>query len=136
MTDEQRLREAYAFWNEAKGSDTSKWLDLMSDNIVFRSLAGGAPGMEFTNKCKSKKDVEGYFAGLAEDWQMIYYVPDIFIVDDDRIAVLGKCSFKSKRTGKVIETPKADFFIFQNHKIVEFYEFYDTAKAFAASVPD
>ena len=136
MSHEKQLREAYAHWNETKAGDTSKWMDLMSDRIVFRSLAGGAPGMEFTKKCHSKSDVEHYFAGLMDDWELIYYVPDVFIVEDDRIAVLGKCSFKSKRTGKVVESPKADFFIFENGKIIEFYEFYDTAKAFAASIPD
>jgi ketosteroid isomerase-like protein len=133
MSHEDALRRAYEQWNETKGADESEWLNLMSENIVFRSLAAGAEGMEFTRECHSKADVRGYFSGLSEGWQMIYYVPDVFIVQDDRVAVLARCSFRSKKTGKVIETPKADFFLFERGKIIEFMEFYDTEKAIAAS---
>ena len=128
-----KLREAYQSWNDTKGLSTDQWMELMSDDVVFRSLAGGAPGMEFTRHCACKEDVRGYFAGLSLDWQMIHYTPEYFIAEGDRVAVKSTCAWKSKRTQKVVETPKADFFLFSNGKIIEFFEFYDTAKVFEAA---
>ena len=43
------LKEAYRRWRESGADTVEHWLDLMTDDIDFRSLAGGARGMEFTN---------------------------------------------------------------------------------------
>ena len=101
---------------------------------IFDSLAGGAQGMEFTKECHSKDDVRGYSAGLYKDWEMIHYSPSNDIAEGENIAVRGTCAFKNRQTKKVIQTPKADFFRFENNKIVEFFEFYDTAKAIAGTI--
>jgi uncharacterized protein len=129
-----KLREAYESWDNSKGTNHEKWLELMSDHVVFRSLAGGTPGMEFTKECHSKEDVRGYFAGLYKDWEMIHYTPEQYIAEGDSIAVRSTCAFKNRQTKKVLQTPKADFFRFENDKIVEFTEFYDTAKAIACTI--
>jgi ketosteroid isomerase-like protein len=130
MSHEDKLRAAYKSWHDTKGADKQKWFDLMADNIVFRSLAGGAEGMEFTKTCESKEEVQRYFSGLTDGWEMLYYTPEKYICDGDSVAVRGTTGWKNKTTGKEVHTPKADFFEFQNGKIIEFYEFYDTAKAF------
>ena len=129
-----RVRAAYRAWHETKGQSVSQWMELMSSGVRFRSLAGGAPGMEFSRDCASCSEVERYFAELGKDWDMIHYTVDELIERDDRIIMLGSCSYRSKRTGRVVETPKADFLRLREGKVVEFFEFYDTAKAIAASL--
>jgi uncharacterized protein len=129
----QKLKEAYGFWNENLGSSNQKWMDLMDDNISFRSLAGGAPGMEFTLDCSGKKDLERYFGGLAAEWEMLHYTPEEFIAQGDRVVVLSRCGWRNRKSGKTVETPKADFFRFKNGKIVDFFEFYDTHRCIAAA---
>jgi uncharacterized protein len=131
-----QLKEAYNEWQESKGASSKKWLELMDEQVVFRSLAGGAEGMEFTKHCYSKADVEGYFDGLGADWEMLSYIPEYFVAEGDRVAVKSTCSWKSRKTNKVVETHKADFFRFSNDKIIEFFEFYDTAKAFEGAKPE
>ena len=49
----------------------------------------------------------------------------------NRVVALGSCAFRNKRTGKVLDTPKADFHKFRNGKMCEFFEFCDTAQAIA-----
>jgi ketosteroid isomerase-like protein len=129
-----KLKKAYAFWNDNLGKSNQQWMDLMDDNVVFRSLAGGAQGMEFTLDCSGKNELQRYFAGLAEDWEMIHYTPDEFIADGDRVVVLAHTAWKSRKTGKSVETPKADIFRFKNGKVVDFYEFYDTYRCIAAGL--
>lgn len=127
------LREAYRLWHETKGGSVDHWMDLMADNIRFRSLAGGEPGLEFTRECCMKEEVRLYFEGLGADWEMVHYTAEEFIAQDDRVVMLGSCAFRHRHTMKILETPKADFFRFRNGQIVDFMEFYDTAKALAGS---
>jgi uncharacterized protein len=126
-----KLKQAYARWHESKGKDLV-WLDLMADDVRVLSLAAGRPGVEFTREVRSKEDLRRYLAGLDQDWEMIYYRPDEFIVDGDKIAVMAMTSWKNRTTGRTFESPKADFVIFKDGKIVGWYEFYDTAAVEAA----
>ena len=127
------LKEAYRRWHETKAGSVAHWLALMTDDVKFRSLAEGAKPMEFTRTSICKDDVERYFAGLTDDWQMIYYRMDEYISQGDRVVALGSCSFRHKRTGKILETPKADFHKFRDGKICEFFELYDTAQALSVA---
>jgi uncharacterized protein len=47
--------------------------------------------------------------------------------------MLGRCSWRYKKTGKVVSTPKCDSWRFANGKAVEFYEYFDTAQVHAAA---
>jgi ketosteroid isomerase-like protein len=133
MSDENRnvasLKEAYRLWHDTKAASVDHWLNLMTDDVKFRSLAEGAKIMEFTRTSTCKDEVKHYFAGLTADWEMIYYRIAEYIAQGDRVVALGHISFKNKHTGKILETPKADFHKFRNGKICEFFEFYDTAQA-------
>jgi uncharacterized protein len=140
MSDEENrnitsLKEAYRLWDDTKAGSVDHWLNLMTDDVKFRSLAEGAKTMEFTRTSGCKDEVKHYFAGLTADWEMIYYRIDEYIAQGDRVAALGHVSFKNKRTGKILEPPKADFHRFRNGKICEFFEFYDTAQAIDKATP-
>ena len=128
-----QLKAAYRQWHDSKGSSVKAWLDLMVDDVTCYSLAGGAPGAEFTAKIHSKKDFERYFKGLLDDWEMINYKTGDFIAEGDQVAMRGSTAWRNRKTGKVVDTPKADFWTFRNGKIVEFHEFYDTAALIAGA---
>lgn len=49
---------------------------------------------------------------------------------------LSSVAFRHRKTGKVAESPKADVFRFRDGLIVEFAEFFDTARALADTHPD
>lgn len=51
----------------------------------------------------------------------------------DRVVMLGRCGWRHRRSGIAIDTPKADFLRRRAGRIVEFYEFFDTAMALAAA---
>jgi len=125
----ETLKDAYQRWHDSKAGSVDHWLSLMTDDVNFRSLAEGAKTMEFTRTSSCKDDVKQYFDGLTADWEMINYQIDEYIAQGDRVVALGDVSFKNKRTGKILETPKADFHKFRDGKICEFFEFYDTAQA-------
>lgn len=132
-TDLERIRAAYQAWHDTRGGSMQHWLDLMSPTVRFRSLAGGVPGLEFTADCQCSGDVERYFGALSQDWRMQHYTVDELFGSGDRIVMLGRMAWVHKRTGRRMESPKADFLRMQDGKVVEFFEFYDTAKAVAAA---
>jgi ketosteroid isomerase-like protein len=132
----QVLKDAYRRWHDTKAASVDHWLDLMTDDVHFSSLANGAQTMEFTRHRTSKEDVRGYFAHLTNDWEMIHYTVHEFIAQGDRVVALATVAFKNKKTGKTLATPKADFHKFRDGKICEFFEFYDTAQAIAMATPE
>jgi hypothetical protein len=128
-----KLKAAYQTWHDTKGGSVKHWLDLMTDDVRGYSLAAGAPGAEFTASINSKGEFERYFQGLLADWEMIYYKTEEFLVDGDSIAMRGSTSWRHRKTGRVVKTPKADFVTFRDGKVVELHEFYDTAALMAAA---
>ena len=137
MTEEDsnvaRLREAYRLWHETRGGSVEHWMDLLADDIDFRSLAGGAQPLEFTGGGGSKAEVRAYFEGLARDWDMVHFTVEEFIAQRDRVVMLGRCAFTNRNTGKLVETPKVDIWRFADGKAVSFMEFYDTAGVYDAA---
>ena len=131
-----QLRQAYQLWNDTRGGSAQHWLDLMADDVTMRSVTAGAPGMAFTKANQGKGEAAQYFAGLAADWEMVHFTPEEFIAQGDRVVVLSSCAFRYRKTGKAVESPKADVFRFRGGLIVEFFEFFDTARALAATRPD
>jgi len=127
------IENAYALWNSEGEDNFAHWMSLMDDNVHWRSLAGGVTGMEFTADCDCKNDVVGYFTRLAQDWKMLHYTADHYIAQGDWVVMRGRCGWRNRRTGKEVQTPKADFLRLKDGKIVEFHEFYDTAAALAGT---
>lgn len=131
----QRLRKAYRVWSDSKGQSIDAWMELIGDEIEFGSLANGAPGVEFAGKCGCPDDVRSYLTQLASEWDMIESDFERFIADDDTVVALGSCTWRCKRTGKSVATPKADVWRFRNGKACGYFEFYDTARIIAATQP-
>lgn len=126
------LKKGYQLWNDSKAESVDYWMNLIADDVKWRSLADGAPGMEFTKVCNCKNDVVQYFQELGSRWEMIHYTVDEFIAQGDRVVMVGSCGWRSRETGREVDTPKVDIIRIRDSKIIEFQELYDTAKALAA----
>jgi ketosteroid isomerase-like protein len=126
------LKDAYRRWHESRGGSADHWMTICDENIKFGSLAQGGPRVEYLTAYNARDELKHYFEGLTRDWEMIEYVPEHFVAQWDRVVMIGRCSFRAKRTGKTVSTPKVDSWRFANGKAVEFFEYYDTAGVIAA----
>lgn len=97
------------------------------DPLTFLKSLSDKPG-------PALEEVGGYLKDLVRDWQMIYYEVDEFVAQGERVVMLGNCSWRHRATGKTIESPKADIIRLRHGKIIDFIEFFDTAKVVAATV--
>ncbi|MEZ5667159.1 MAG: nuclear transport factor 2 family protein [Alphaproteobacteria bacterium] len=132
----ERLRSAYREWNDSKAGSIDIWLNLVADEVDFRSIADGMPGMEFSAARRSRAEVRDYLERLTRDWTMVHQTMDRFVADGDTIVALGRCAWQNKQTGRTVQSPKADVWTFNRGKAIAFFEFYDTAKAFGAAAPN
>ena len=138
MADETRnvemLKAAYRRWSESKGSSADDWLKLCDDDIAFGSIARGvAPQAVYLASYSSRSALRDYFDGLSRDWEMIDYVAEHFVAQGDRVVMLGRCTWRFKKTGRVVSTPKCDSWRIVNGKAVEFFEYFDTAQVHEAT---
>jgi ketosteroid isomerase-like protein len=127
------LKAAYKRWSDTKGGSVDDWLKVCADNIDFGSIAqGAAPKVQYLTAYSSRDALKDYFDGLSRDWEMVDWVTEEFIAQGDRVVVLSQCTWRYKKTGKVVSTPKADAWRFAGGKAVEYFEYYDTAQVHAA----
>jgi ketosteroid isomerase-like protein len=126
------LKDAYKRWHDSKGGSVDHWLSIVSDDVKFGSIARGEAPLAFTQPVNQKEALRGYFDGLLGNFSMVNYTIHDYVADGDIVFVRCSTSWTSKKTGKAFNTPKADFWRFRNGKVVEFYEFYDTAHVISA----
>jgi ketosteroid isomerase-like protein len=126
----ERLKDAFACWNDRKGDREAidKWMGLFAEPCTFRTMGDGRAGMELTRLAQSKQEVRGFFESLTGSLRMIHFTPHIYVEQGDRIAVLGSTAWTNPATGASTDTLIATFWRFEDGKIVELYQLFDTAE--------
>lgn len=122
------IREAYRRWHDSRGASVDHWLSICADQLDFGSLGQGIHSVPYMTMYESKEKLGEYFAGLAHDWDLIEFRTEHFVAQDDRIVMLGRCSWRAKRSGKRVWTPIAASFRMAGGKIIEYFEYFDTAQ--------
>jgi ketosteroid isomerase-like protein len=132
MSDETRnvaiLTEAYRQWSQSRGASADHWITICDPNIRFGSLAERLASVAYMAEYRSRDELGAYFSGLTRDWEMLEYRVDHFVAQGDRVVMLGHCSWRAKKSGQVVSTPKCDSWRFADGKAVEYYEYFDTAQ--------
>ena len=129
-----RLREAYSDWSESKGMSVDHWMDLLGEEIEMRSVLSPDLPDDLAAYRKSKAAALEYFATLARDWEMISFECDRFVADEDDVVMIGRCAWRNRATGKIVDTPKVDIWHFENGRAVTFMEMFDSL-AFMRAIP-
>ena len=75
-----------------------------------------------------------YFQTVARDWEMIDFQVNRLIDGGDDVVMVGRCAWRNRATGKVVETPKVDVWRFAQGKAVSFLEMFDSL-AFVRAIP-
>lgn len=123
-----KIASAYRCYTGSKGKDCDAWFRVISDDLVIRSIGEGRPGMAFSAERHGKKEFEEYLAEVQAEWQMESFEVRSVIAQGDWVVSLADTAWVNLKTGKRVESPKADFFRFEGEHVVEIVEFYDTQK--------
>ncbi|HET9638690.1 MAG TPA: nuclear transport factor 2 family protein [Allosphingosinicella sp.] len=123
------LREAYRRWRETKGGNADEILALFDVRVEMRSVLGSELPSELAGTHRTRSEAADYFAALARDWEMIDYVVDQFVADGeygDDVVMIGRCAWRHRTTGAVVDSPKVDIWHFEFGKATRFTEMFDS----------
>jgi ketosteroid isomerase-like protein len=132
----EALKAAYQAWHDTKGGRTDMWLDLFADRVCIHSTGGDSRGLQFAKPRHSRDEAVDYFTALLDDWTMIHFTPEAFVVEGDSVAMFGHCAWTCKATGKPVEVAIAHLWRFVDDKVAELLEIFDTGKAIAAATTE
>jgi ketosteroid isomerase-like protein len=130
------LREAYRRWLETRGGSADEILALFDVRVEMRSVLDADLPSDLAGTHRTKAEAAEYFAALARDWEMLDYAVDQFIADGefgDDVVMIGRCAWRHRETGNVVDSPKIDIWHFEFGKVTRFTELFDSL-AFARAV--
>ena len=127
------LKDAYRQWNDTRGGSVAQIVSICDPNISWASVPRGEAPLAFAAQYNKRDELQIYVDGLLSDWTMVHYTIDEYIAQGDVVFARGSCAWTNKKTGKIAETPKVDFWRFRDGKAIEFYEYFDTACVAAAA---
>jgi uncharacterized protein len=123
------LKQAYRRWRETKGGSADDIVALFDERIEMRSVLAPELPSEIVGPHISRDRAAEYFAGLAREWEMLYYDVYQFVADGEQgedVVMIGRCAWRHRETGAEVDTPKIDIWHFENGKATRFMEMFDS----------
>jgi ketosteroid isomerase-like protein len=98
---------------------------LIDDDVDW-AIHGPVQVFPFVGHRRGKVAVLEALGGIAKDYLLESYEPQIMIVEGDRAAVMSDVAFKQRATGRVLRFHIANFLRFRDGRLIEFREFANT----------
>ncbi len=120
-----RIRAAYAHWQETLGQDAEPFFALMDERVEMGSVLGPSDLDALAEDHRGLAGVRAYFDALAANWggEMIDF-PTERVVEDRATRWCGSAA-AAGATGTphvVVSTPKVDIWTFREGRAVQFFE--------------
>ena len=129
-----RLRDAYALWSESGGTRSDQWIELLAESIEMRSVLTPDLPDDLAATRRTLSGALEYFQTVARDWEMIHFTVDRFVDGGDDVVMVGRCAWRNRATGRIVDTPKVDVWHFEGGRAVSFLEMFDSL-AFMRAIP-
>lgn len=133
LTPAARLGHAYGLWSESGGTRSDQWIEMLADGIVMRSVLTPDLPDDLAATRRTLSGALEYFQTVARDWEMIDFTVERFVDGGDDVMV-GRCAWRNRATGRIVDTPKVDVWRFENGKAVSFLEMFDSL-GFVRAIP-
>ena len=105
-------------------------MDCLSPDVAWRSV-GTTESIPWAGDFRGRDVVRSWFESVLHQVTVERLAVQRYIVQDDRAVVLAEMSVRFGDNDEVVRFDKCDVLRIADGKIVEFTEFYDTAKAAA-----
>jgi len=133
-TPAARLERAYQLWSESRAGRCDQFLALVADSIDMRSVLAPELPDDLAAVRSTREEVEQYFETIARDWEMVSFEVDRIVDGGDDVVMVGRCAWRNRATGKVIDTPKVDVWRFEDGRAISYLEMFDSL-GFMQAVP-
>lgn len=130
MSDQQNLEIVRRGYEAFGRGDIEGLVSLMADDVTW--ITPGPSDLPTAGQRRGHDQVREFFRTVDELLQFDLFDPHTFIVQGDRVVVLGNDALKLKSSGEALQEAWAHAFTLKDGKIVAFQEYLDTAALVAA----
>jgi ketosteroid isomerase-like protein len=124
----QRLEAAYDAWGASGGTTPARFFELMDDSIEFHSILERAfPSDRLSGPFNGKSAVIGYWAAIAESWELVSSRTEAIVGEGDRVVWIGRVRWRHRRTLREMATPKVDIWTVWQGRAIRYLEMFDSA---------
>ena len=125
MSEGGTRKTVRALFDAYEKRDFDQFARLIHDDIDW-VIHGPMAVFPFAGLRRGRPAVLQALAGMALSYSLDNYVPDFFIVDGDRAAIMADVSLSQRATGRILRFRVANFLRIQDGKLIEFREFADS----------
>jgi len=125
MTEQSTREVVTDLYDAYERRDFQRVAELIDDDIEWIIYAP-MQVFPFAGYRRGKVAVLQALAGIAKDYELRSYVPQVVIVDGNRAAVMSDVAFMQRASERTLHFHLANFLRIQNGKLVEFREFANT----------
>jgi ketosteroid isomerase-like protein len=125
VTNEDMRTMVRALYAAYAGGDDARVAAMIDDDVDW-IIYGPVQVFSFVGARRGKTAVLETLAGIATEYAVERYQPEIIVVDGDRAAVMSNVAFVQRSTGRTLSFRNANFLRFRDGRLVEFREFSDT----------
>ena len=109
-----------------KGDISTLVREIVDENCSWIS-PGPQDKMPWAGHFRGKPEVTNFFKRVADNLEFIEFLPREMIEQGDAVAVVGRSTARSKKTGKTIHEDWVHIFKYNQGRLVFFQEYTDTA---------
>jgi ketosteroid isomerase-like protein len=125
MTDDETRAVVLDMYQAYRDGNAQRIAEIIDDEIDW-VIHGPVEVFPFEGARKGKLAVLDVLAGIAKDYRLERYQPEIVVVEGDRAAVLSDVTFMQRTSQRKLRMRLVNFLRFREGRLVEFREFADT----------
>jgi ketosteroid isomerase-like protein len=125
MTEQSTRAVVTDLYDAYERRDFDRVAELIDDDIEW-IIYGPMQVFPFAGYRRGKIAVLEALGGIAKDYMLKSYVPQVIIVDGDQAAVMSDVAFMQRATERTLHFHLANFLRIHGGRVVEFREFANT----------
>src|ERR1700733_564339 len=124
MSEQQNLLSVRQLYQGFIQGDLEAILKPLAEDVDWQ-IVGHFKKVPWSAVWRGRRELEKYFTILAEALEVELFQPDEFIVDGDKVVVLGHERMVARATGRVVEASWAQVWTFRDGIVIRYREYTD-----------
>lgn len=121
-----KVRHAYALWNDTRGASPEAFLDMMAEDVRMNTVLDPPELHPLAHERVGIENARDYLVSLVLHLEMIEFPTEEIVAQGDTVVWIGSCTWRDRKTGVETRTKKVDILHFSDGKVVSVLEMFDT----------
>ena len=121
-----KVRQAYAQWNESRGASPEAFLDLMAEDVRMNTNLDPPDLHPLAHERFGIENARDYLVSLVLHLEMVDFPTEEVVAQGDTVVWIGSCTWRDRKSGAETRTKKIDVWRFSDGKVVSVLEMFDT----------